>query len=115
MHIDKTGTDDMSRRINNHIGLCLRQIANSINAIPANANIRPKTGRSARAVYHCAVANEEIKSHFLPPVEFVSIARKKKRIYNNAQCNTGNLTGEHPQKQRRDFAIVFETAKFEHE
>ena len=115
MHIDKTGTDDMPRRVNNRIGLCLRQIANGLNAIPTNANIRLKTGRSARTVNHCAVANNEIKSHFLPPVEFVAIAREKKRIHNNAQCNTGNLTGEHTQKQRRDFAIEFKTAKFENE
>ena len=56
MHIDKTGTNDMSRRIDNRIGLCLRQIANGLNAIPANADICLKTGRSTRAVnynVHC--------------------------------------------------------------
>ena len=74
MHIDKTGTNDMSHCINNRIGLCLRQIANGFDAIPANANIRLKTRRSPRAVNHRAVANEEIKSHFLPPVEFVAVA-----------------------------------------
>ena len=69
MHIDKTGTDDMSHRIDNRIGLCLRQIANGLNAIPTNANICLKTGRSARTVNDCAAANNEIKSHFLPPYE----------------------------------------------
>ena len=69
MHIDKTGTNDMSRRVNNRIGLCRRQIANGLNAIPTNANIRLKTGRSARAVNYRAIANNQVKSHFLPPYE----------------------------------------------